>query len=80
MNPILARSKDHVPVESLQHNDVQIGPSVTDITQVPQGPLGGVHNQLQLANTNSSFARTPRGISNFLSLGTNVAQQSDNDL
>ena len=36
INPLLGRSRDHVPVESLQHNEVQIGSSLTDITLVPQ--------------------------------------------
>ena len=61
INPLLGRSRDHVPVENLQHNDVQVGPFLTDITKIPQAPLGGFHDQSQLANTNSSFVRTPRG-------------------
>ena len=80
INPHLGRSRDHVPVESLQHNDVQIGPSLTDITQVPQASLGGFHDQSLFANTNSSFTRTPRGISYFLSLGNNDSQQLDENL
>ena len=80
INPLLGRSRDHVPVESLQHNDVQIGPSLTEITQVPQALLGGFHDQSLFANTKSSFTRTPRGITYFLSLGNNDAQQPDDNL
>ena len=79
INPLLGRSKDHVPVENLQH-DVQTGPSLTDITHVPQSSLGGFHDQSQLNNTNSSFVRTHRGVSRFLSLGNNDAQQPDENL
>ena len=39
ISPLLGRPRDHVPVESLQHKDVQIGPTLTDVTQVPQAPL-----------------------------------------
>ena len=74
INPLLSRSRHHVPIESLQYNDVQIGPSLTDITQVPQASLGGFHDHSQLANTNDSFVRTFRGVSYFLSLGKNDAQ------
>ena len=77
INPLLGRSKDLVPVESLQHIDVQIGPSLTDITQVPLASLRGFHDHSQLANTNSSFVRTPRGVSYFLSFGNNDAQQPE---
>ena len=80
INPLLGRSRDHVTVESLRHNDVQIGPSLTDITHVPQASLGGFHDHSQLANTNSSFIRTPRGVSYFLSLGNNDAQQPEENL
>ena len=44
INPLFGRSRDHVPVENLQHNDVQIGPSLADITHVPQASLGGFHD------------------------------------
>ena len=80
INPLLGRSRDHVPVERLQQNDVQIGPSLTDVTQVPQASLGGLHDHSQLANTNSSFVRTPRGVSYFLYLGNNDAQQPEENL
>ena len=80
INPLLGRSRDHVPVENLQHNDAQIGPSLTDITQVPQASLGGFHDQSLFANTNRSFTRTPRGVSSFLSLGNNDAQLPDENL
>ena len=79
-NPLLGRSRNHLPVECLQHNDVQIGPSLTGITQVPQAPLEGFHDPSLLANTNSSFVRTPRGVSYFHSLGNNDAQQPDENL
>ena len=64
----------------MQQNDVQIGPSLTDITTVPQATLGGLHDHSQLATTNSSFVRTPRGVSYFLSLGNNDAQQPQENL
>ena len=80
INPLFGRSRDLVPVENLQHNDVQIGPSLTDITQIPQASLGGFHDQSQLANTNSSFVRTPRGVSYSRFLGNNHAQQPDENL
>ena len=80
INALLGRSRDHVPVENLQRNDAQISPSLTDITQVPQASLGGFHDQSLFANTNSSFTRTPRGISYFLSLGNNDAQLPDENV
>ena len=80
INPLLGRSQDHVPLENLQRNDAQIGPFLTDITQVPQASLGGFHDQSLFANTNSSFARTPRGLSYFLSSGNNDAQLPDENL
>ena len=80
INQLLGRSRDHVTVESLQHNDVQIGPSLTDINQVPQASLECFHDHSQLANTNSSFVRTPRGVSYFLSFGNNDAQQPEGNL
>ena len=83
INPLLWRSRNHLPVGSLQHlqhNYMQTGPSLTDISQAPQAPLEGFPDQSQLANTYSSFVRTPRGVSYFLSLGNNDAQQSDENL
>ena len=80
INSLIGRSRDHVPVERLQKNDVRIGQSLTDITQVPQSPLGGFHDQSKLASTNSSFVRTPRAVSWFLCLRNNDSQQPDQNL
>ena len=74
VNSLLGRSKDHVPVKSLQLNDVQSGPSQADITK-------SFHDEPQLANTNSSFVRKPRGSQHFFSFfGNNDAQQLDENL
>ena len=59
---------------------MQTGPSLSDTTLAPLAPLEGLHDQSQLVNTNSSFVRTPRRVSYFLSLGNNESQHSDENL
>ena len=39
INPHVRRWKNYLPVENLQHNDLQNYPTLLDICQIPQAPL-----------------------------------------